>query len=111
MSLALDTLWDVYNAEQTQHRVMMAVAASAHYIMIEGGGVNDHADRLAFAAAFVAATDETRRQVVKGLTALVLGNPSIANTGATTSDDDIKYVVNTALANVAILHALTAALA
>lgn len=111
MSLALDTLWDVYNAEQSQHRVMMAVAATVHYITIEGGGVNDHADRLAFAAAFVAATDDKRRQIVKGLTALVLGNPSIANAGATASDDDIRYVVSTTLASVPILHALTAALA
>jgi hypothetical protein len=108
--LALNTLWNIYRADPLHHRVYMAAIGVVYYITIEGDGVASHAERMAFAAAFVAATEDARWRAIHGLSVLVLGNPTIAEEGVTASDGDIQYVVSTSLANVGILEALTRAL-
>lgn len=90
-------------SQDLQERFEAACLQSAASILVEAGGTADHANRLSWAEAVIpdsAYTTTTARKILRwGLAT----NTDLQNNGPASPDNDISYIVASALGNATIL--------
>ena len=89
------TLLEIAIAHQDvalRNRVAAACWKLAHYILDEAVNVENHANRVLWSKEVI--EEDANGPMVRKLTALCLGNPTINGSLPNAVDTDIEYVVN-----------------
>ena len=92
---------NLLKSESFMDRMTIALIRAAHNIQSEDGATTNHAERLAMSDQILTGWTAARR-MAGVFFPLVAGNPTIQSVGTSATDNEIIFVVNSYLDQVAV---------
>ena len=94
----LQAIYNLVNNAEFKGRISAALAKAAYDITNEDQGTASHAERLAWAKNTMKNPDTVTNQMIW----LVVQNATIQSSGIASADNDIQFVVNSNINNLAV---------
>jgi hypothetical protein len=83
-------IYNLHANSELRNKVTVACSIAAQAILSEATSTDNHAARLLWARAALVNPQEEATRMMWG----ILGNPTIQNAGAASTDGDVQWVVN-----------------